>query len=76
MLVVFIFLGNFKSTFIIVLSIPMALLASLVYLFATGNTLNIISMWPLEHLVHRRHRLNAAGQRPSLEEPEDQRPGC
>ena len=44
MLVVLIFLGNFKSTFIIVLSIPMALLASLVYLYATGNTLNIISM--------------------------------
>ena len=44
MLIVFIFLGNIKSTFIIVLSIPMALLASLVYLFATGNTLNIISM--------------------------------
>ena len=44
MLVVFIFLGNFKSTFIIVLSIPIALLASLVYLFATGSTLNIISM--------------------------------
>ena len=44
MLVVFLFLGNIKSTFIIVLSIPIALLASLVYLFATGNTLNIISM--------------------------------
>ena len=44
MLVVFIFLGSWKSTFIIILSIPMALLASLVYLFATGNTLNIISM--------------------------------
>ena len=44
MLVVFVFLGNWKSTFIIILSIPMALLASLVYLFATGNTLNIISM--------------------------------
>ena len=44
MLVVFLFLGSFKSTFIIVLSIPLALLASLVYLFATGNTLNIISM--------------------------------
>ena len=44
MLIVFIFLGSFKSTFIIVLSIPMALLASLVYLYATGNTLNIISM--------------------------------
>ena len=44
MLIVFLFLGNIKSTFIIVLSIPIALLASLVYLFATGNTLNIISM--------------------------------
>ena len=44
MLVVFLFLGNFSSTLIIVLSIPIALLASLVYLVATGNTLNIISM--------------------------------
>ena len=44
MLVVFVFLGSWKSTFIIVLSIPMALLASLVYLYATGSTLNIISM--------------------------------
>ena len=44
MLVVFLFLGNFKSTVIIVLSIPIALLASLVYLAMTGNTLNIISM--------------------------------
>ena len=44
MLVVFLFLGNWKSTIIIVLSIPLALLASLMYLYATGNTLNIISM--------------------------------
>ena len=44
MLIVFLFLGSMSSTFIIVLSIPMALLASLVYLVATGNTLNIISM--------------------------------
>ena len=44
MLVVFVFLGRWRATFIIVLSIPVALLASLVYLFATGNTLNIISM--------------------------------
>ena len=44
MLVVFLFLGNFRSTLIIVLSIPIALLASLVYLAMTGNTLNIISM--------------------------------
>ena len=44
MLVVFLFLGNFRSTLIIVLSIPIALLASLVYLVMSGNTLNIISM--------------------------------
>ena len=44
MLVVFLFLGRWRATFIIILSIPIALLASLVYLFATGNTLNIISM--------------------------------
>ena len=44
MLVVFVFLGRWRPTFIIVLSIPIALLASLVYLFATGSTLNIISM--------------------------------
>lgn len=43
-LIVFIFLGSWKSTVIIILSIPIALLASLVYLFATGNTLNIVSM--------------------------------
>lgn len=44
MLVVFLFLGKWKGTLIVVLSIPIALLASLMYLFATGNTLNIISM--------------------------------
>ena len=44
MLVVFVFLGNWRSTIIIVLSIPLALLASLMYLYASGNTLNIISM--------------------------------
>lgn len=44
MLVVFVFLGRWRATFIIVLSIPIALLASLMYLYFTGNTLNIISM--------------------------------
>ena len=44
MLVVFVFLGRWRGTIIVVLSIPIALLASLLYLFATGNTLNIISM--------------------------------
>ena len=44
MLVVFLFLGRLKGTLIVVLSIPIALLASLMYLYATGNTLNIISM--------------------------------
>lgn len=44
MLVVYVFLGRWRATLIIVLTIPISLLASLVYLFATGNTLNIISM--------------------------------
>lgn len=44
MLVVYLFLGRWRSTFIIITSIPISLLASLVYLYATGNTLNIISM--------------------------------
>ena len=44
MLVVFLFLGRWRGTLIVVLSIPIALLASLMYLLATGNTLNIISM--------------------------------
>lgn len=44
MLVVFIFLGRWRATLIIVLSIPISLVASVIYLFATGNTLNIISM--------------------------------
>ena len=44
MIVVFVFLGRWRATIIIVLAIPISLLASLIYLFATGNTLNIISM--------------------------------
>ena len=44
MLVVYLFLGRWRSTFIIVLAIPVSLLASLMYLWATGNTLNIVSM--------------------------------
>lgn len=44
MLVVFVFLGRWRATFIIILSIPIALLGSFIYLFGSGNTLNIISL--------------------------------
>ena len=44
MVVVYLFLGRWRATFIIVLAIPISLLASLMYLWATGNTLNIVSM--------------------------------
>ncbi len=44
LLVVYLFLGRWRATFIIITSIPVSLLASLMYLWATGNTLNIISM--------------------------------
>lgn len=44
MLVVFFFLGRWRATIIILITIPISLLASLIYLYATGNTLNMISM--------------------------------
>ncbi len=44
MLVVFIFLGRWRATMIIVITIPVSLIASFIYLFATGNTLNIVSL--------------------------------
>ena len=43
-LVVLLFLGRWRATFVIVLTIPISLLSALIYLLATGNTLNIISM--------------------------------
>ena len=44
MAVVFIFLGRWRATVIILITIPISLLASLIYLYATGNPLNMISM--------------------------------
>ncbi|MEG1748377.1 MAG: efflux RND transporter permease subunit [Tannerellaceae bacterium] len=44
MLVVFLFLGRWRATFIIVLTIPISLIAAFAYLLASGNTLNIISL--------------------------------
>lgn len=44
MVVVFIFLGRWRATMIIVITIPVSLIASFIYLFATGNTLNIVSL--------------------------------
>lgn len=43
-LVVFIFLGRWRATVIIVITIPMSLIASFIYLFATGGSLNMISL--------------------------------
>ncbi len=44
MIVVFVFLGKWKATMIIVITIPVSLIASFIYLYATGNTLNIVSL--------------------------------
>ena len=43
-LVVMVFLGRWRATFIICLTIPISLVCSFIYLFATGSTLNIISL--------------------------------
>ncbi|MCM1369391.1 MAG: efflux RND transporter permease subunit [Candidatus Amulumruptor caecigallinarius] len=44
MIVVFLFLGRWRATMIIVITIPVSLIASFIYLYATGNTLNIVSL--------------------------------
>lgn len=44
MMVVLFFLGRWKATFIIILTIPISLLGSLIYLYGSGSTINIISL--------------------------------
>lgn len=44
MIVVLFFLGRWRATFIIILTIPVSLIAAFIYLMITGNTLNIISL--------------------------------
>lgn len=43
-LVVFVFLGRWRATVIVLVTIPLSLIASFIYLFGTGSSLNIISM--------------------------------
>lgn len=44
MIVVFLFLGRWRATMIIVITIPVSLIASFIYLYVTGSSLNIISL--------------------------------
>ncbi|MDR2131479.1 MAG: efflux RND transporter permease subunit [Odoribacteraceae bacterium] len=43
-IVVFVFLGRWRATFIIALTIPISLVVAFIYLFATNESLNIISL--------------------------------
>lgn len=43
-IVVFFFLGRWRATLIICITIPLSLIASFIYLAITGNTINIISL--------------------------------
>ncbi|MDL2299757.1 efflux RND transporter permease subunit [Bacteroides sp. OttesenSCG-928-E20] len=43
-IVVFVFLGRWRATVIICITIPLSLVASFIYLAMSGNTLNIISL--------------------------------
>lgn len=43
-LVVFLFLGRWRATLIISITIPLSLIASFIYLAITGNSINIISL--------------------------------
>jgi HAE1 family hydrophobic/amphiphilic exporter-1 len=43
-LVVLFFLGKWRATFIVVLTIPISLIVAFIYLFVTGGSLNVISL--------------------------------
>lgn len=43
-LVILFFLGRWRATFIIVLTIPVSLIAAFIYLYFTGSSLNVISL--------------------------------
>ena len=43
-IVVMVFLGRWRATFIICMTIPISLVTAFIYLFATGSTLNLISL--------------------------------
>lgn len=43
-IVVIFFLGQWRATIIIMITIPISLIASFIYLLVTGNTLNVISL--------------------------------
>jgi HAE1 family hydrophobic/amphiphilic exporter-1 len=43
-IVVLFFLGRWRATFIVVITIPISLIVAFIYLFATGNSINIISL--------------------------------
>lgn len=43
-LVILFFLGRWRATFIIVLTIPVSLIVAFIYLYLTGNSINIISL--------------------------------
>ena len=43
-IVVLFFLGKFRATFIVAVTIPISLIVSFIYLFATGGSINIISL--------------------------------
>ncbi len=42
--VIIYFLGQWRAALIVIITIPVSLIGAFIYLFATGNTLNIISM--------------------------------
>ena len=43
-IVVFVFLGRWRATVIVLVTIPISLIASFIYLYASGNSLNIVSL--------------------------------
>ena len=45
--VVFVFLGRWRSTFVIALTIPISLIVSFIYLFVSGGSINLVTLMSL-----------------------------
>lgn len=43
-LIILVFLGRWRATFIVVITIPVSLIVAFIYLYVTGGTLNLISL--------------------------------
>ena len=63
-LMILLFLGSWRSTLVVMISIPLSVLASLVVLYFVGNTLNTMTLGGLALAIENTHRLLTEEKQP------------